>query len=78
MDALTSEMSSVKSEITTLQGRILEISQSQKEILVELRNLRELPLVVSSLRDEVKRLREGCPTSRSCTPQPRTEENIST
>jgi hypothetical protein len=69
MDALTSQFSSIKSEIVALQGRLLEISQSQKEILVELQNLRELPSAVSSLRDEIRGLQEEYPTS--CTPQPK-------
>ena len=76
MDALMSQMSSIKSEIAVLQGRFLEITQSQNEILAELRDLRELPSVVSLLTDEVKLLRGGSyPTSRPCTPQPRDRIN---
>jgi hypothetical protein len=71
-----SQMSSIKSEIATFQGRLLEIAQSQKEILVELQKLREVPSIISSLKDEVERLREGgYSTSRPCTPQPRVEQN---
>lgn len=71
MDAFIGQLSSMKAEIAVLQGRLLEVTQSQMEILAELRNIAKLPSTVSSLKDEINRLREEkCPASRPCTPQP--------
>jgi hypothetical protein len=56
-----------------LQVQVADVCKAQKDLQVELESLRELSLIVVSLKEEIRQLREGFgadhPPSRPSTPK---------
>lgn len=68
-DALT-HIKTVRMDIADLKGQMSDISKTQQDILAEFRSLHELLLIVPSLKDEIRRLRDGSRSeSRPSTPK---------
>ncbi|KIM48074.1 hypothetical protein M413DRAFT_439782 [Hebeloma cylindrosporum] len=49
----------IKSDIAELQVQVADVCKAQKDLKVEFESLRELSLIVVSLKEEIRQLREG-------------------
>ncbi|KAF9532061.1 hypothetical protein CPB83DRAFT_848281 [Crepidotus variabilis] len=65
------QIATMKIELVALKGQMADIDQTQREILTEVRSLRELPAMVAALKEDVKALRDGSQPSRPTTPKPK-------